>query len=177
MTESADYRYPIGELVLETSLDAPARAAAILEIVRLPTQLSESVDGLTGEQLDTPYRPGGWTLRQVVHHLVDSHLNAYIRCKLMVSEENPPLKGYDQDAWAEMPDARTMPIEVSLPVLTGIHRRWATFLRSLSDGDFARPAVHSENGAITLDTLLQTYSWHGRHHVAHINQLCKRNGW
>lgn len=172
-----DPRYPIGRLQKEASLDPSRRAAAIKEIAQLPAQLAAAVRGLSDDQLDTPYREGGWTARQVVHHLADSHMNAYIRCKLLVSEDNPPLKGYDENAWSAMIDARTLPVGLSLAMIEGLHARWARFLESLAQTDFTRPGVHSENGPYTLDTLLQIYRWHGRHHVAHITELRKRRGW
>jgi len=177
MEASVDSRFPIGRLNRVPALDAAGRAAAIDEIGRLPGQLASAVNGLTDTQLDTPYRDGGWTVRQLVHHLADSHMNAFIRCKLVVSEDGPPLKGYDQDGWAEMIDSTTLSIAPSLAIVDGMHQRWATFLRSLAPEAFARPGVHSENGPLTLDTLLQIYSWHGRHHVAHITELRKRRGW
>jgi hypothetical protein len=169
-------RFPIGRLTRQPALDPEGRAAAIAEIGRLPAALSHALQGLTGPQLDTPYRDGGWTVRQLVHHLADSHVNAYVRCKLIVSEDNPILKGYDQDAWSAMADA-TLPVEVSLALLENVHARLLRFLGSLDAPAFGRPGVHTEDGPVTLDMLLQTYSWHGRHHVAHITALRQRRGW
>jgi hypothetical protein len=174
---NADPRYPIGKLRIDPSFDAPARSAAIAAVASLPHELAAAVRGLDDAQLDTPYRDGGWTVRQVVHHLADSHANAYIRCKLVASEEHPPLKGYDENAWAEMPDGKTMPIDASLPFIEGMHGRWTAFLKSLPAADFKRTGRHSENGSRSIDDLLQIYSWHGRHHVAHITELRKQRGW
>jgi hypothetical protein len=177
METTTDPRFPIGRLQRVPALDAAGRAEAIEHIAGLPALLGPAVRDLSDEQLDTPYREGGWTVRQLVHHLADSHMNAFLRFKLVVTEDNPPLKGYDQNAWADAVDGRTLPIAPSLAILEGMHERWAEFLRSLGPEAFARPGLHSENGAITLDTLLQIYSWHGRHHVAHITELRKRQGW
>jgi hypothetical protein len=172
-----DLRYPLGRLQKSPALDATGRAAAIAHIGELPAELSAAVRGLTDSQLDTPYRAGGWTVRQVVHHLADSHMNAYIRCKLLASEDNPALKGYSEDAWARMIDATSMPVDSSLAIVSGLHARWARFLESLDPAAFIRPGLHSESGPVTLDTMLQIYSWHGRHHVAHITGLRQRQGW
>jgi hypothetical protein len=177
MDASPDLRYPIGKLRIDPSFDAAARAPAIAAIASLPRELAGAVRGLTDAQLDTPYREGGWTVRQVVHHLADSHANAYIRCKLVASESHPILKGYDENAWSDMPDAKTLPVGVSLPIVEGLHGRWAAFLNALPAADFKRTGAHTENGSRTIDDLLQIYSWHGRHHVAHITELRKRNNW
>jgi hypothetical protein len=170
-------RFPVGRLTRRSALDPAGRAAAIAEIARLPSALSGAVRGLTDAQLDTPYREGGWTVRQVVHHLADSHVNAYVRCKLIVSEDDPPLKAYDQDAWSSMSDAMTLPVAISLALLENLHARWHRFLQSLDASAFGRSGLHTEDGPVTLDMLLQTYSWHGRHHVAHIRALRQRLGW
>jgi uncharacterized damage-inducible protein DinB len=172
-----DQRYPIGKLNIDPAFDAAARAAAIEAIARLPGELTTAVRGLDDAQLDTPYREGGWTVRQVVHHLADSHLNAYVRCKLIASEAHPPLKGYDDNAWSEMADAKTLPVSVSLQIIEGLHARWVAFLKSLAAADFARTGAHTENGSRTLDHLLQIYGWHGPHHVAHVTALRQRRGW
>ena len=134
-------------------------------------KLREAVQNLGQEQLDTPYRPGGWTVRQVVHHLPDSHLNAYIRFKLAVTEQQPTIKPYEEHLWAELVDAKSSPIESSLTMLESLHERWVIFLRSLSDADFAKTINHPANGIMNLDRLLQLYAWHGRHHIAHITAL------
>lgn len=177
MSTAVDPRYPVGNLKLDPHFDATKRADAIHNIEQLPAKLSAAVAGLNDAQLDTPYREGGWTVRQVVHHVVDSHLNAYVRCKLMVTETNPPLKAYDEKTWAELPDSKTLPVSHSLGIISGLHARWTTFLQSLKPTDFARTGIHSERGPITIDTLMQIYGWHCRHHVAHITELRKREGW
>jgi len=132
---------------------------------------------LSTEQLDTPYRPGGWTVRQVVHHLPDSHLNSYIRFRLALTEKEPTIKPYDQERWAELDDAKTAPIEPSLALLEALHQRWIMLLRSLIPADFARTFNHPEMGIVTLDATLRLYEWHGRHHTAHITSLRERMGW
>jgi len=140
-------------------------------------KLREAVQNLGQEQLDTPYRPGGWTIRQVVHHLPDSHLNAYTRFKLGITEQQPTIKPYEEHLWAELVDAKSSPIEPSLTMLESLHNRWVIFLRSLSAADYARTINHPASGIMNLDRLLQLYAWHGRHHVAHITALRERMGW
>ena len=174
-----DLRYPIGKFAFrpDVTVSPAERATLIGQIADAPGHLSAAVAGLTDAQLDTTYRPGGWTVRQVVHHIPDSHLNAYIRCKLAVTEENPPLKTYEDARWAELVDARSGPIAVSLTLLTALHQRWVPFLRSLDDSAFARTAQHPEWGTMRLDDLIQLYAWHGRHHVGHIRALKERSRW
>ena len=138
--------------------------------------MRDAVRGLSESQLDTAYRPGGWTVRQVVHHVPDSHLNAYIRVKLALTEDNPTIKPYDQDAFAQLPDQK-LPIDVSLSLVDALHARWTTVLRSLTPAQFERPLVHPEIGPISIDYLVQLYGWHSRHHVAHITRLREREGW
>lgn len=142
----------------------------------LPAQLRNAVAGLNDQQLDTPYRDGGWTLRQVVHHVADSHLNAFIRTKLMLAEDHPTLKPYDQDDWATLPDNQ-LPVESSLQLIDGLHQRWALLFASLSDGDWDRTAFHPENGVMSLHTIIQLYAAHGGNHVAQIVGLRERMGW
>jgi hypothetical protein len=145
-------------------------------ITELPQKMRAAVNGLSASQLDTPYRPGGWTVRQVVHHVPDSHLNAYMRTKLALTENNPTIKPYDQDAFAQLPDQK-LPIDVSLSLLEAVHARWTAVLAALTPEQFARPLVHPEIGKITVDYLVQLYGWHSRHHVAHITRLREREGW
>lgn len=152
------------------------REAAIGDIAALPARLRDAVHGLTESQLDTSYRPGGWTVRQVVHHLGDSHINAFIRLKLALTEDNPTVKPYDEKLFAALPDQR-LPIAVSLTLLDGLHTRWAAVLNTLTADHFSRPLYHPEIGAITIEYLVQTYGWHSRHHVAHITRLREREGW
>jgi hypothetical protein len=170
-------RYPIGKFRTEPEVTDTKRRRWIEEIAATPAQLRAAVHGLSVEQCDTPYRPGGWTVRQVVHHLPDSHLNAYVRFKLTLTEAEPPVKTYDEAAWAELSDGRTAPVEISLALLESLHHRWVLLLRSLTPADFARALRHPELGRVTLDTYLQMYAWHGRHHVAHITSLRQRLGW
>ncbi len=173
---TADLRYPIGEFRLPASITPATRSEAIEAIAALPAQMRSAVSGLSESQLDTAYRPGGWTVRQVVHHVPDSHVNAYIRLKLALTEDNPTIKPYDQDAFATLADQR-LPIDVSLSMLDALHARWTTVLRALAADQFARPLVHPEIGSITVDYLVHHYSWHSRHHVAHITRLREREGW
>ena len=177
MTDIAvDVRYPIGDARLPARFDAAARAAAIAQIGALPSQLHDAVRGLGPMQLDTPYRDGGWTVRQVVHHIADSHLNAYVRHKLVATEQAPPLKAYDENAWAALADAQGA-IGGSLLLIEALHARWVAFLRALPEAAFARTGVHDERGPMTLDDLVALYAWHGRHHVAHITSLRSQRGW
>jgi hypothetical protein len=172
-----DLRYPIGKLERVSSLTPDERRVAIEQIAQTPGLLSAAVAGLTAQQLDTPYRDGGWTVRQVVHHIADSHMNAYVRFKLALTEQEPTIKPYDEKLWAALPDA-TAPIEISLALLAALHQRWVPLLRSMKPEDFARTLRHPEmNATITLDGNLRIYSWHGRHHVAHITALRERKGW
>jgi len=172
-----DLRYPIGELKLKRSLGPEERATAISQIAETPVRLREAVAGLSREQFDTPYRPGGWTVRQVVHHLPDSHMNSYMRFKLALTEDLPTIKPYDEARWAELADSRDTPVDVSLALLESLHYRWDVLLRSMRPEDFALRLRHPEIGEITLDTTLWIYAWHGRHHVAHITSLREREGW
>jgi uncharacterized damage-inducible protein DinB len=149
----------------------------IEQIAETPAKVRAAVEGFTEQQLDTPYREGGWTVRQVVHHLADSHMNAYVRFKLALTEDEPTIKTYEQDRWADTVDSRTAPAEISLLLLDGLHDRWAMLLRSLSAADFARKFTHPEHGKMTLERLLGLYAWHGRHHTAHITGLRDRKGW
>jgi hypothetical protein len=171
-----DLRFPIGVFVMPTPVTPKLRADAIAAIAELPVKMRDAVRGLSEAQLDTPYRPGGWTVRQVVHHVPDSHLNAYVRVKLALTEDNPTIKPYDQDAFAGLPDQK-LPIDVSLSLLDSLHARWVVVLKALAPQQFARPLYHPEIGAITIDYQVQTYGWHSRHHVAHITRLREREGW
>ena len=154
--------------------DAPRRDRR--DPLRRRRRCAPAVRGLSAAQLDTPYRPGGWTIRQVVHHLGESHMNAFIRFKLALTEDNPTIKPYDEDAWAKLKDAQS-PIEPSVTLLDALHQRWVVLLEGLEPADFARPLQHPERGPMTLDSMLQLYSWHGPHHVAHITGLRQREGW
>lgn len=172
-----DLRYPIGPFNWQGENTSDERHRLIEEIEQTPARLRAAVKGLTTEQIDTPYRPGGWTVRQIVHHLPDSHLNSYTRFKLALTEDEPTIKPYDQGLWAELVDSRTAPFEISLTLLEALHGRWVLLLRSLSSQDFARTFRHPELGVVNLDRNLSLYAWHGRHHVAHITSLRERMGW
>ena len=172
-----DLRYPVGAFVFDKSTTSTKRAAWIRQIAEAPGLMRAAVNGLNAELIETPYRPGGWTARQVVHHLPDSHLNAYCRYKLALTEDNPTIKPYDEAAWANVADTARTPPEVSLALLDALHARWVVLLESMTTADFERPLQHPERGAITLDWMLQLYAWHGRHHAAHITELRKREGW
>lgn len=171
-----DLRYPIGTFARPGHLTAAQRETAIARIAALPFELETAVRGLGDVELDTQYRDGGWTLRQVVHHVADSHVNAYVRHKLTITEDQPPVKAYDENAWARLTDANG-PIGVSLQLVMALHHRWSQCLRTTPAGAFARTCVHSENGPMTLDDLVALYAWHGDHHVAHITSLRCRKGW
>jgi uncharacterized damage-inducible protein DinB len=172
-----DPRYPIGKMEMPKEITAARRQEAIESIANTPKKLREAARGLSDAQLDTPYREGGWTIRQVVHHVPDSHLNAFIRLKLALTEDRPTIKPYAEAAWAELADAKSSPIEVSQTLLDSLHERWDQLWRSLKPGDFSRKLVHPEHGERTIDWLLFVYEWHGKHHTAHITELRKQKGW
>ena len=174
---TADLRYPIGKFQRPESITPETRAAYIADIAALPNNLTTAICGFTDEQFDTPYRDGGWTVRQVVHHLADSHVNAYARLRHALTEDEPLIKTYQEALWAELPDARTEPPTVSLLLLEALHRRWTVLLNSIEPAAFARVARHPENGPMTVDILTALYAWHSRHHVAHINNLAARLNW
>lgn len=169
-------RYPIGRHERAAAPTPGQRPALILAIADTPAALRSAVSGLTDAQLDTPYRAGGWSVRQVAHHLPDSHMNAYIRLKMALTEEYPVIKPYDEERWAELADSRTR-VETSLVLLEALHERWVLVLRSLEGDQWERRFVHPALGVMTLDEQLALYAWHGRHHVAHITSLRERNGW
>jgi hypothetical protein len=173
-----DLRYPIGNFTYDGAMTDARRAECIARIAAAPGRLRAAVAGLDDAQLDTPYRPGGWTVRQVIHHVPDSHLNAYTRIRLALTEDTPTIKPYEEARWAELPDARTMPVDVSLALLDGLHGRWVALLQRLGPGDGARQFRHPEYGRlITIDELVAMYAWHGEHHVAHVTGLRERMGW
>src|SRR4029453_17456268 len=173
---TADLRYPIGEFKLPAVMTAATRSDAIEAIAALPERMRAAVNGLPQLQLDQPYWPCGRRVRQGVHHLPDSHVNAYVRLKLAITENNPTIKPYDQEAFAQLPDQR-LSGAVSLSLLHALHARWTTVLRALTPDQFARPLVHPEIGQITVDYLVHHYAWPSRHHVAHITPLREREGW
>lgn len=170
-------RYPIGPFALPADPTKADRDGYIAVLEAAPDKLRAAVSGLSETQLDTPYRDGGWTVRQVVHHLPDSHLNSYVRFKWALTENKPTIKTYFEDRWAELPDVRETPVTVSLDLLTALHRRWTALLHALTEADFARTFVHPENGAQTLAESLAYYAWHGEHHTAQITRLREQKGW
>jgi uncharacterized damage-inducible protein DinB len=174
----SDPRYPVGPFQRKDQLTPDERRTMIDTIAAAPARMRAAVAGLSDEQLDTPYREGGWTVRQVVHHVPDSHLNAYCRLKLALTEEQPTIKPYDEALWAQLDDARVTPVEVSLTLLESLHARWVGLLRAMKDDDFGRTFRHPEHqGTPTLDWLVALYEWHGRHHAAHITSLRERMSW
>lgn len=174
---STDLRFPTGKFQRPAGLDAAGRATAIDAIAAAPARLREAVRGLTDAQIETPYRPDGWTVRQVVHHVPDSHLNAYCRFKLALTENEPTIKPYEENLWAELADTKVVPIATSLTLLEAVHERWVALLRAMTPADFGRQLVHPESGRQSLDQMLALYAWHSGHHVAHVTSLRKRMGW
>jgi uncharacterized damage-inducible protein DinB len=177
MEPTMDLQYPVGRFDWSMKPGEAERRRAIDEIAGLPEAMRKAVRGLSEEQLDTAYRPGGWTVRQVAHHVPDSHLNAYVRFKLALTEDRPTIKPYDEARWAELPDTVHTPIGISLALLDALHERWVVLLQSIEPQDFARKFVHPEGGEMDLAKVLSHYAWHGRHHVAHITSLRQRMGW
>ncbi len=175
--DSTDLSFPTGRFQRPAKLDPDARARAIDIVTATPSRLRQAVRGLTNEQIETPYRPGGWTVRQVVHHVPDSHLNAYCRFKLALTENEPTIKPYEESLWAQLPDVQAVPIETSLTLLDTVHERWVAILRGMKPSDFDRMLVHPESGRQSLDQVLALYAWHGPHHIAHITKLRDRMGW
>jgi uncharacterized damage-inducible protein DinB len=176
-TKMSDLRYPLGQFDFENEPTDEERRQFIAQIAEAPSRLREAVSGLSEEQLDTEYRPGGWTVRQVVHHLPDSHLNRYVRFKLALTEEEPTIRPYDEDRWARLEDTRLTPPAISLDLLEALHERWVVLLRSLSTEDFRRTFRHPDLGRVSLNKNVGLYAWHGRHHIAHITALRERMGW
>lgn len=172
-----DLRYPVGDFTATPTFTAADRAAAITTLTEAPARLRLACAGLSDGQLDTPFRPGGWTVRQVVHHVADSHINAYLRTKFALSDDNPTVRPYPEAIWAEMSDGRTAPVSMSLNLLDALHGRWVMLLRSLTAAQFARTLLHPERGTMTIDDVLAMYEWHSRHHTAHITALREREGW
>jgi len=172
-----DPRYPIGELVYPSPVTHADVLAAIDQIAACPAALRAAVRGLDDRQLDTAYREGGWTIRQVSHHLPDSHMNAYVRMKLALTEDNPTVKPYEEALWAQTEDSVRGPVEVSVRLLEALHERWVHFMRSLPESAWKRTLIHPENGPMVMEQIAVLYGYHGRHHVAQITSLCERKGW
>jgi len=174
----SDLSYPIGKFEWSGAVTPAERQRLIAQIAAMPAKFRAAVAGLTPKQLDTPYRPGGWTVRQLIHHVPDSHMNAFIRSKLALTENQPTIKPYEQQLWADLADAADTPIETSLVLLDALHERWVILLRSLEPQDFARMLIHPEHTApLSLDWVLAQYAWHGAHHTAHVTALRDRMGW
>jgi uncharacterized damage-inducible protein DinB len=172
-----DPRYPVGQFAMPAEITPAARTAAIDEIAAAPAKIRAAVGGLSDAQLDTPYREGGWTVRQVVHHVADSHINAYIRLRLALTENEPTIKPYEEAVWAKLEDAAHAPVEVSLKLIEPLHDRWVRLLKTVTPEQFARPLRHPEHGVKNVSWLVFLYAWHGRHHTAHITELRKQKGW
>jgi uncharacterized damage-inducible protein DinB len=172
-----DPRFPTGKFHFNPEVTPEIRRQAIAAIRETPAALRAAVRGLSEAQLSTPYREGGWTVRQVVHHVPESHMNAFTRFKLALTEDNPTIKPYKEDAWANLGDVARVPVETSLVLLDALHQRWVALLDVMTPADFARPLTHPEQGQVSLDRMLQMYAWHGRHHVAHVTKLREREGW
>lgn len=170
-------RYPTGRFSYATPITYEEAKQKINEIKALPGRLSEVVSNLSEEQLDTPYRLGGWTVRQVIHHIPDSHMNAYIRFRWALTENEPLIKVYHEAEWAKLPDASSAPIEMSLNLLEALHVRWGALLDTLKPEDLERTYIHPDSGKGTIGKLIATYAWHGKHHLAHITSLIERNNW
>ncbi len=176
-TEIESLKYPVGHFEFEGPYTPAQRREFVELIAGTPGNLRKAVEGLSASQLDTPYRPGGWTVRQLVHHVADSHINSYVRFRLALTEETPTIKPYDEKLWAELPDARAADVETSLCLLGCLHDRWVGLMRTMTDDQWLRTIRHPERGLINLETNAALYAWHGRHHVAHVTSLRERNGW
>jgi hypothetical protein len=174
---TSDLRYPIGAAKRADSFTPQERRAAIEGIRQLPETLRSVIADFSEAQLDTPYRPGGWTVRQLVHHVADSHMNAYNRVRLALTEDSPKIFAYQENRWAELEDARAAAVSTSLDVLQGLHARWVRLFTSLNEPDWKRSYVHPENGLQSVEQALILYDWHGRHHTSHVTQLSARMGW
>ncbi|MES2765949.1 MAG: bacillithiol transferase BstA [Bacteroidota bacterium] len=177
IAEIETLRFPIGKFDKSGEITDNVLKTWISEIEELPEQLREATANLTDEQLDTPYRPGGWTVRQVVHHIADSHMNSFIRFKLALTEDMPTIKPYEEALWAELPDGKDMPVDMSLQLLKALHERWIVLLKNLSDEQLNKKFIHPDSGEVLLKTNIGIYAWHGKHHLAHITSLKERMNW
>lgn len=171
-----DMKYPIWKFKFDDEITNSITQDWINEIEELPRLLRDAVKDLDNEQLDRPYRPGGWTVQQVIHHIADSHMNAYIRFKLALTEEKPVIKPYNETKWAELSDYK-LPIDIALSLLEALHKRWTNLLRSLTPADMEKTFMHPDSGEVSVGKNIGIYAWHGRHHLAHITSLCNRKGW
>lgn len=177
MSDLESLKYPVGRFKPHFTMSEAQRMACVEEIAACPELLAQALIGFSTAQFDTPYREGGWTVRQLVHHLFDSHANAYIRVRLALTEDNPRVTAYDQDSWAHLPDSLSAAPEISVALLRGLHQRWVMTLKAMSVDQFKRTLEHPDNGPMALDVVVQMYAWHGRHHVRHITALRERMGW
>jgi uncharacterized damage-inducible protein DinB len=178
LTNAAEeVRFPVGVFLIDPAVTDEKRRRWIAEMAQAPANLRVALTGLSDDQLDTHYREGGWTLRQVVHHLADAHINGFVRFKLALTEDNPPIKTYEETLWADTIDGREAPVELSLKLLEALHERWIILLDSLRESDFAKSFNHPQRGVMTIDKAIQLYAWHGVHHTAHITRLRERKGW
>lgn len=175
-TAEIDLRYPVGKFDKNVEITPELRREFIQTIADLPEKLAAAVEGLSEEQLDTEYRPGGWTVRQTVHHVADSHINSICRFKLAMTEDKPTIRPYHEDRWAELADSK-MPVQISLDILKGLHARWTELLESFTEEDFQKKLIHPDSGEWTVTQFLALYAWHSRHHTAHITSLRERKGW
>jgi uncharacterized damage-inducible protein DinB len=173
----ADPRYPIGKFSFDGSLTEQQKSRLLDDVEKTPARLRAAVQGLSEQQLDTPYRDGGWTVRQVVHHVPDSHMNSYVRFKLALTEDEPTIRPYMENLWAELPEAKTAPVELSLALLESLHKRWNLMLRGIRPDQWNRTFRHPEMGTMNLEKALALYAWHGHHHVAHVTALREKMGW
>lgn len=174
---SDDLRYPIGKFSYDAAAGASSRNSSIQAIEELPVRLKQAIAGFNEEQLQTPYRDGGWTIHQLIHHIADSHMNSFVRFKLALTEDKPTIKTYDEAVWAETTDVTNVPVEISLKLIDALHERWFILLASLSDEAFSRQLNHPEHGLIDLEYLTALYAWHSRHHTAHITNLREKMNW
>ena len=174
---TTDPRYPIGKFTYDGQLTDQQKQMFLTDVAHTPANLRAALKGLSDTQLDTPYRDGGWTVRQVTHHVPDSHLNAYVRFKLALTEDDPTIKPYAEGPWAELPDTNATPVDVSLTLLDSLHDRWVRLLRTLTPEQWKRTFRHPEVGPLNLEKTLALYAWHGKHHVAHVTELRKRMSW
>jgi len=172
-----DPRYPIGKFSFDGPLTTDQKKQYLNDIEQTPGRLRTAVRGLSDQQLNTPYREGGWTVRQLAHHVPDSHMNAYIRFKLALTEDEPTIRPYMEDRWAELPESKQAPIDISLALLDSLHQRWTLVLRNIPDADWKRTFRHPEMGLLSLEKTLALYAWHGKHHVAHVTALREKMGW
>ncbi len=178
MTELEHLKYPIGKFNAKAFSSDTDLNQAIEDIAGLPVEFEKAINSLSNEQLDTPYRPGGWTIKQLVHHVVDSHINAYVRMKIALTEKDPTIRPYEEGEWAKLEDTATTPVKISLDMLSLLHKRWVNLIRSLDSTQLTKKYYHpGDKEWVNLKTMIGMYAWHGNHHLAHVTELIKREGW